>query len=256
MAPSGEGRFDGKVLLATGGGSGLAAATAERFTREGGKVAVLDLDGDRAAEVAGRLDGAIALQCDVAHEGSARRSVHEAHEHFGRLDCLVNAAGHAGFSPLAEWSLDTWNRMLAVHATGTFMVCREAAPLMAAHGGGSIVNISSVAAVRGQKGNAAYGAAKGAILSFSQQIAYELAPAIRVNTVAPARIRTALTDRAYVEIGGGDYERGAAAVAEASLLKRIGEPEEAAGPICFLLSDDASFVTGAFLTIDGGATLL
>lgn len=256
MVTNRGGRFAGKILLATGAGSGLAAATAARFTAEGGSVAVVDLDGDRAAAVADDLHGAIAIQADVGEEVSVRRAVAAARDHFGRLDCLCNAAGHAAFSPLEEWTLEAWNRMIAVHLTGSFLFCREAAKIMREKGSGSIVNVSSVAALRGQDGNAAYGAAKGGVVAFSLQIARELAPEIRVNTIAPARIRTALTDQAYAEIGGGSYERGVEMVAEATLLKRIGDPDEVAGPVCFLLGEDAGFITGQLLVVDGGATVI
>src|SRR5690349_4051823 len=124
------GRFDGRVLFATGGGSGLAAATAARFAAEGGRVAVVDLDGTRAEEVAAGLDGSIGLACDVADEASVEAAVTEARRRLGRIDCVFNAAGIVHFAPLEEITLADWNRMLGVHLTGTFLVCRAALPVL------------------------------------------------------------------------------------------------------------------------------
>lgn len=124
-------RFAGKALLATGGGSGLAAATARRFAAEGGRVAVLDLDAERAEAVAAELGDSVGLACDVTDERSVRNAMAAAHERLGRLDCVVNAAGHFVASPIEQLSLSDWNLMLAVHMTGTFLVCREPIPCWA-----------------------------------------------------------------------------------------------------------------------------
>lgn len=249
-------RFQGRVLFATGAGSGLAAATAAQFTQEGGRVAIVDLDGEGAQAVADELDGAIALQADVADERSVADAVRAAHQQLGRIDCGFCAAGHASFGPLEEWSLERWNRMMSVHAGGTFLVCRELAPIMRAQGGGSIVNVASVAALVAQPNNAPYGAAKGAILAFSRQIAVDFAPEIRVNVVAPGRVRTGMTTPLYTKRGGGDYEKGAALAAQFNPQKRVGEPADIAGPVCFLLSDEARFITGTVVVPDGGETAI
>lgn len=247
-------RFEGKVLFATGGASGIGAATARQFNAEGGRVAVVDLDGQRAEAVAAELDGCIGLAANVADETSVHTAVDAAHAEFGRIDAVLNAAGHAEFGPLEEWSLERWERMMSVHAGGTFLVCRRAAPIMRAGGGGSIVNIASTAALTANKDNAPYGAAKGAIVSFSRQIARDLAPTIRVNVVAPGRTRTGMTEPLVMARGGGDFEAGAKAFGQANLQNRLGEPEEIAAPICFLLSDEASFITGTLVVADGGET--
>jgi 3-oxoacyl-[acyl-carrier protein] reductase len=247
--------FEGKVLFATGGGSGIAAATARRFTAGGGRVAVVDLAADRAKAVAAELAGAIGLAADVADEDSVRAAVETAHSELGRIDCLLNAAGHAEFGPIGEWPIDRWNRMLAAHAGGTFLVCKYAAPILQANdGGGSIVNIASTAALTANHHNAPYGAAKGAIIAFSRQLARELAPAVRVNVVAPGRVRTGMTEPLMEQRGGGDIEAGAKVFGQGNLQQRVGDPDEIAAPICFLLSDDASFVTGTLLVADGGET--
>src|SRR4051794_14764701 len=199
-------RFEGRVLLATGGGSGIAAATARRFASEGGRVAVLDLSAERAQAVAAELDGSIAIGCDVADEDAVAAAVTRAHERLGRIDCVLNAAGIADFGPLNEWSLDRFNRILHIHLGGTFLVCRNAVPLM---NGGAIVNVASIAAITAQPFNAPYGAAKSAISGYTRQLALEVGPEIRVNAVAPGRIRTGMTEPLYVQRGGGDYEAGA-----------------------------------------------
>jgi NAD(P)-dependent dehydrogenase (short-subunit alcohol dehydrogenase family) len=249
-------RFDGRVLFATGGGSGLAEATADRFASEGGRVAVVDLDLQRAEAVAAKHEGSIALQADVAQEDAVREAVRRARERLGRIDCVFNGAGHADFGPIEEWSWERWNKMMTVHAGGTFLVCREVIPIMHEQGSGSIVNVSSIAALVAQPGNAPYGAAKGAILTFSRQIARDVAPQIRVNVVAPGRILTGMTRPLYVERGGGDLDKGAAQAAKLNMLQRLGEPEEVAGPVCFLLSGEASFITAAVIVTDGGETAL
>jgi len=249
-------RFEGRVLFATGGGSGIAAATARRFTAEGGRVAVVDLDGGRAKEVAAELPGAIGLGCDVADETSVADAIGSAREQLGSIDCVLNAAGHAEFGPIVVWSVDRWNRMLTVLAGGTFLVTKHALPIMRGQGRGAIVNIASTAALTANLNNAPYGAAKGAIVAFSRQVAREAAPEIRVNVVIPGRTRTAMTAPLITERGGGNYEQGEQAFAAGTILRRLGEPEELAAPICFLLSDDASFITGTSLVVDGGETAL
>ena len=239
-------RFDGKVLLATGGGSGIAAATCRRFAAEGGRVAVLDLDAAGAETVASELDGSVGIACDVADESSVQDAVREAHERLGRIDCVLNAAGIVQFTPLEELSLADWNRMLAVHLTGTFLVCREALPHLRAAGGGAIVNLASTAALLARPHLAAYAAAKGGIISFSRQLALDAgADNVRVNVIAPGSVRTPMTRPVYLE-GAVPH----------SIQARLAEPEEIAATACFLFSDDSSFFTAAMLVADGGATAL
>jgi NAD(P)-dependent dehydrogenase (short-subunit alcohol dehydrogenase family) len=247
-------RFAGRVLLATGAGSGIGAATARRFAADGGRVAVLDLDLDRARAVADDLEGALALRVDVSDEGSVADALTAIGDRFGRLDCVLNAAGHAEFGELAEWELSNFERMMSVHVSGTFLVCRNAMPMLKASGSGSVVNVASVAALASQNKNSAYGAAKGAIVAFSRQISREAAPEVRVNVICPGRIRTGMTEPLIVSRGGGDYDKGAQAFAAGNLLGRVGRPEEIADPVCFLFSDEASFVTGSTIVVDAGET--
>jgi NAD(P)-dependent dehydrogenase (short-subunit alcohol dehydrogenase family) len=246
-------RFEGRVLFATGGGSGLAAASAARFAAEGGRVAVVDLDGARAADVASELEGSIGIECDVANESSVVAAVADARRRLGRIDCVFNAAGIVQFAPLEEITLDDWNRMLAVHLTGTFLVCRTTLPVLREAGGGSIVNVASTAALLARRNLAAYAAAKGGIIAFSRQLALETAADnIRVNVVAPGSVRTPMTAPVYAVAGVGDGRPPR----PQSIQERIAEPEEIAATVCFLLSDDASFFTASMLVPDGGATAL
>jgi NAD(P)-dependent dehydrogenase (short-subunit alcohol dehydrogenase family) len=246
-------RFEGKVLLVTGGGSGLGAAVGRRFAAEGGAVAVADRDEGKAREVAGKLDGAIALGVDAADEDAVGRCVDTVAQHFGSVDCLFNAAGHAEFGPIEEWSFERWQRMMTVHVGGTFLFCRQVLPVMRKRPGGAIVNVASVAAMKAQSGNAPYGAAKGAILAFSRQLARDVAPEIRVNTVAPGRTRTGMTEPLMIA-RSGSVAQGLTTFGQGNLQKRVAEPEEIAAPVCFLLSSEASFITGALLPVDGGET--
>ena len=239
-------RFDGKVLFATGAASGLGAATARRFAAEGGRVAAVDLDRGRAEAVASELDGSIGLACDVADERSVQEAVRHAHDRLGRLDCVFNAAGVVKFTPLEEVTLDEWNWHLAVHLTGTFLVCRETLPVLRASGGGSIVNVASTAALLARPNLAAYAAAKGGIISFSRQLALDAAASnVRVNVIAPGSVRTPMTADVYAP---GESPH--------SIQARFGEPEEIAAAACFLFADESSFFTASMFVADGGATAL
>lgn len=250
-------RFEGKVLFATGAGSGLAEATARQFAAEGGRVAVADLAGDRAEAVAASLPGSIALTLDVSDEAAVCDAVATAHDRLGRIDFVFNAAGIADFGPIEEWDLARWNRMMGIHAGGTFLVCRYTVPIMKSLGGGGIVNVASVAAITAQPFNAPYGAAKAAIAGYTRQLALELAPhSIRVNAVAPGRVRSGMTTPLYTARGGGSYEEGAKQAASHNPQNRVGEPEDIARPVCFLFSEESRFITGQVIVPDGGETIV
>lgn len=250
-------RMEGKALVVTGGGSGIGAAVARRFAREGGRVAILDLAVDRAAGVAAEIEGAVAVECDVADERSVEAAVEQAAGALGRIDCVANVAGYHVFADFETFSLEGWNRMLAVHVTGTFLVCRAALPYLRAAGGGSIVNYGSIAAVLGRPRSAAYCTAKAAVTGLTRQLAVELAPdRVRVNTVSPGRVLTPMSVQMYTEMGSGDMQAGIEMAVVDTPLGRVSDPDELAQATCFLLSDEASFVTGHNLMVDGGMSVL
>lgn len=247
-------RFDGRVLLCTGGGSGIGAAVCRRFASEGGRVAVVDISREGAESVASGLDGAIALTLDISDEAAVRAAVAATLAAYGRLDCVYNGAGNLTVGPTDGFAAADFMRMLEVHALGTFLVCREAIPALRASGHGSIVNTSSVIALVARQELGPYSAAKGAVHAYTRQLAIELAPDVRVNSVAPGRTVTGMTEWIYRELGGGDLEAGMRKAGEEVMLARVARPEEIAAAVCFLLSDDASYVTAHCLVADGGFT--
>lgn len=250
-------RMEGKGLVVTGGGSGIGAAIARRAASEGARVAIVDLAGDRAREVAAELGGAIAIECDITDEASVEAAVAQAAAGLGRIDCVANVAGYHVFADFETFALEGWNRMLAVHVTGTFLVCRAALPHLRAAGGGSIVNYGSIAAVLGRPRSAAYCAAKAAVAGLSRQLAVELAPdRIRVNTISPGRVLTPMSTQMYTDMGDGDMQAGIAKAVVDTPLGRVADPDELANATCFLLSDEASFVTGTNMMVDGGMSIL
>jgi Dehydrogenases with different specificities (related to short-chain alcohol dehydrogenases) len=249
-----RGSFDGRTLLVAGGGSGMGAATARMFAERGGRVAVLDFRADAAEKVAAALPAAAAVAADVSDESRCARPCAPSARASAASTASSTAAGHHLSGPIDSWSYAEWNRMMAVHAGGAFLVCREVLPVMRRGGGGAIVNIASIAALVAQSTNAPYGAAKGAVLAFSRQLALEVAPEIRVNVVSPGRTRTPMTEDLILARGDGDLERGLEVTRGMTPLHHICEPWEMAEAICFLLSDRAGFITGTSITVDGGET--
>ena len=250
-------RHKGKTLFATGAGSGLARAVAQRFTREGGRVAVADFNLEAAKKVAAELEGAIAIQVDVTNEDAVARAVKEAHQKFGRIDCAFPAAGIADFDPIENWSLERFNRMINTHLGGTFLCFKYIIPIMKAQGSGAIVTVASVAALVAQHGNAPYGAAKAGILQLSRQVAADVAADnIRINIIAPGSIQTNMTEPLYAKRGEGDLAKGAAMSGSRCVMGRVGQPDEIAAPVCHLLSDEAAYTTGHCMVVDGGQTVI
>jgi NAD(P)-dependent dehydrogenase (short-subunit alcohol dehydrogenase family) len=250
-----SGRFADRVALITGAGSGIGAATARRFAAEGGRVAVLDRDAEAATALAEGLPEAQAVACDVADATAVREAVAAVLARFGRLDAVVNAAGHVVAAPIEAVPEADFARMLSVHVTGTFLVCQAALPALS-DSGGAIVNLASIAALVGRPNIAAYAASKGAVLAMSRQFAVDFAAhGVRVNCVAPGPVRTAMTE-GFAAARGESWDAGAARMAKGVPLGRVGSAEEVAGPICFLLSDDASYLTGGCLVPDGGLTAM
>jgi NAD(P)-dependent dehydrogenase (short-subunit alcohol dehydrogenase family) len=235
--------------IVTGGASGIGAATCRRFVEEGARVAVLDVDRDRARAVAEPL-GATVVEADVAVPEAMATAVTAAADALGGLTCLVNNAGTGNVMPLADYSDAEWDRLLDVNLRGTFHGLRAALPLLRTAGGsGCVVNVASVSGLRPTRGEAPYSAAKAAVVSLTRSAALEYAPEVRVNAVAPGFIDTPLTAFA---VGEPAY---AEPIAAGTPLGRIGTADEVADVIVFLASPLARYVTGETVVVDGGSVL-
>ena len=172
----------------------------------------------------------------------------------GGIDLALAAGGHAEFGPIAEWDTARFMKMLEVHVGGTFYVCKYVTPVMKARGTGSIVTIASTAAFMANNNNVPYGAAKAGITGITRQFSLEALPEVRINCIAPGRTITGMTSPLMIQ-RGGDMEKGEEIFGAAIPMKRMGTPAELAAAICFFLSDDASFITGQTLIVDGGETI-
>ena len=238
-----------RVALVTGAARGIGLATAKLFLAEGWRVALLDIDGGTlTAEVASLAnpDATLALVCDVSNAKQLAASMASIAQRFGRLDALVNNAGVAVFAPVMETSDDDWSRVLAVNLTGPFLCAKAAVPLMREHGGGAIVNITSISAVRASTLRSAYGTSKAGLAHLTKQLAVELASSgIRVNAVAPGPVDTAMAKAVHTAEIRADYH-------DAIPLNRYGLEEELAEAIFFLSGERASYITGQVLAVDGG----
>jgi NAD(P)-dependent dehydrogenase (short-subunit alcohol dehydrogenase family) len=238
-----------KVALVTGAARGIGLATAKRFLVEGWRVALLDIEGElqqRAVAALDDPDNTLALTCDVSDAAGVAAAMAAIASRFGRLDALVNNAGVAVFAPVLETSDADWNRIMAVNLTGPFLCTKAAAPLMREHGGGAIVNITSISAVRASTLRSAYGSSKAGLAHLTKQLAVELASlGIRVNGVAPGPVETAMAKAVHTPEIRADYH-------DAIPLNRYGLEEELADAIFFLCSERASYITGQILAVDGG----
>ncbi|MEA2623444.1 MAG: meso-butanediol dehydrogenase / (S,S)-butanediol dehydrogenase / diacetyl reductase [Chloroflexota bacterium] len=248
-------RFEGRVAVVTAGGSGIGAATAKLFSREGAKVVLLDISGTRAEAVASEIEaagGEVAwMKGDVAVPETVPAGIDLAMERFGALDIMFNNAGLAEPGPVEELTLESWNRVMSVTATSTFLGIKYSLPIMRRQGRGTIVNTGSIDGFLGERNMASYCAAKAAVVNLTRAAALEAAPdGIRVNCVCPGSVRT----RAAQILAKGREDEYKKAIGGAHPLGRIAEAEEIANLVAFLASDDASFITGAVYTIDGGLT--
>ncbi len=247
------GRVQGKVAIITGAGSGLGRGDAIALAREGARVVVTDIDELGGKETAERIgDGAIFLRHDVREEADWQRVVAETVRVFGRLDVLVNNAGLVVFANVEDTTLEQFRRLNSVMSEGTFLGCKHAIPAMRASGGGSIINVSSVAAIKGVAPILAYTAAKGAIRSMTRSVAVhcqEGGTGIRCNVILPGAHDTPMTRQALAELPRSE------AGLEQIHARGQGAPEDVANLVLFLASDESRQITGAEFVIDNGETI-
>jgi 3-oxoacyl-[acyl-carrier protein] reductase len=249
-------RFTGKVAIVTGAAQGIGAATARRLAAEGASVAVVDLTVERGQSVVDEITGAgavaVALGCDVSDEGSVQAMTDAVVERFGRLDILVNNAGITRDNLLFKMSRADWDAVLGINLTGVFLCAQAAQKHMVAQKSGKIVNLSSRSAL-GNRGQVNYAATKAGVQGLTATLALELGPfGINVNAVAPGYVATSMTAATASRVGATPEEHQERAAASTP-LRRVGRPEEIASVIAFLASDDASYVSGQTLYVNGGA---
>jgi L-fucose dehydrogenase len=252
-------RFQDKVVLITGGAAGIGRGCAEVFFQEGGRIAVVDRDRSAAETVVAqfneeRANAALFIPCDVANSEAMSAAVAATVEHFGRLDCLIcNAGIHPPDTPIESTSDDDLSEVMQINFVSTFVGCRQAMPHLRKHRG-SIVIMSSMTAVLGQKNSCAYSASKGAQLSLTRSLALEGAnDGVRVNAVLPGNVDTPLMRRWAATLP--DPQAALARIADLQPLKRMATAQEVGRVCLFLASNDASFVTGQGIEVDGGASL-
>jgi NAD(P)-dependent dehydrogenase (short-subunit alcohol dehydrogenase family) len=243
-------RFSGRGALVAGGGSGIGLATAERLLREGARVVINGRDRTRLDAALSELEGLGAVSAiagDIGDEGDVGRVVAQATERLGRIDVLVNSAGidGAGVSVL-DLTTEGWRRVLDINLTGAFLLAQAVARTMG-DGGGAIVNVASLNGLAAEPHFADYNTAKGGMLLLTKSLAVDLVERkIRVNAVCPGYILTPMTEQYAAD------PQTAGAIRAAIPMRRFGDPAEVAGAIAFLASDDASYITGATLVVDGG----
>lgn len=247
-------RFDGKVALVTGAGVGIGHAVAVRLAAEGASVAVLDRDKDAAEQTVAAIgDKALALTADITSPEQVAAAFASVADRYGGLDVLVNNAGVVRYGTVPEFSVEDWDLVMDTNVKGTFLTVKHAVPMMRERGGGAIVNTASAQAFASQPTVAAYSASKGAIVAMTRTLALDHAgDGIRVNCVCPGSVQTPMLRYGAEYFEDGDPAETMAGWARLHPIGRLIQPEEVAGLIAFLASDDASAITGAPYLVDGG----
>jgi len=247
-------RFAGKSAVVTGAANGIGRATALVFGAEGARLVVTDIDAEGLDRLRAELEAqgveVETVMGDVSQDADARRMINAAVERYGRLDVLVANAGVIPLGAITESTAEDWDRVMSIDGRGMFLTCKYAIEAMLQTGGGAIVCLSSISGIAGQARQSTYGPAKFAASGLTKHLAVEWADkGIRVNAVAPGTIRTEAVRRLPEQPGGTEYVEE---IIKNHPMGRLGEPEEVARAIAFLASDDASFITGAILAVDGG----
>jgi hypothetical protein len=248
--------FQNKVVIVTGAAKGIGKGIAKVFSEKGAKVAVVDwdaLEGEKTAQELRDQGGeSVFIQCDVSNEDQVISMIDKVIEAFGRIDVLVNNAGIGVYKPVLETSSEDWDRCLAVNLKGVFLCSKYAIPHMQKVGKGAIVNISSVHSHATVNGVAPYAASKGGITALTRNMAIDYGPTIRVNSIAPGWVLTPLIQSIFDSYP--DPAEQQRLVENRQVMKRIGRPEDIGYAAAFLASDEASFITGTQLFVDGGLT--
>lgn len=248
-----RGRLDGKRIIVTGAAGGIGAATARRFVDEGARVVIADINESLAHETARSLGQSChEIRCDLANEDDTHRMIEAAVDWLGGLDGLVNNAGLQYAGKVTDFDAALWDRLMAINVRAHFFTTKHAVPHLRSAGGGSIINVSSVAGQRGAPGMTGYSTSKGAAIAFSVASALELAPdKIRVNCVCPGWVDTPFNDPAIEFMGGGGVQEQ---LIKATVpMGRQATPEEIAPLFVYLASDESSYMTAKVIGIDGGA---
>jgi meso-butanediol dehydrogenase/(S,S)-butanediol dehydrogenase/diacetyl reductase len=254
----------GKVALITGGGTGIGAAIAKRFVADGAKVCIAGRRKEMLDQVVQSLPSGKITSCsgDVSNYDDAKRMVETTLTFGGRLNVLVNNAAMDQDPPQNVTDIDpkTWQRVIEVNLTGPFLLMKASIPHMIKGGGGSIINVSSLAGLRSIPAMPAYCASKGGLIKLTQQVALDYGPSkVRCNVICPGGIRTAMIENAmghFTEPLGTDLDGVFAHFSSNVPLRRLAAPDEVSGPCSYLASDDSSYMTGAVLVIDGGAAIV
>lgn len=247
-------RFSGKVAFITGGASGLGAAAAERLADEGARIVVADINVEGARALAAKLPEALALELDTSNAASVERGIAAAVERFGKIDIIFNNAGISGEQlPIHESSTENWKRVTAINGDGVFYVLKFGVAAMLKTGGGAIINTSSTNGLIGIPNIAPYTFTKWGVIGLTKSVAIEYAArGIRVNAVAPTVVRTPLVDK-FIREAPNPAEM-AARMENFNPMPGMPEPKDVAAAVAFLASDEARFITGHVIPIDGGYT--